>query len=205
MQDNSGQLKYTIAKNVALALPLISCIAIVFFPIKGDAKFSKLPSELRLRILCKVLVYDRNFPKNKTAVRVGVFFHKDNKKSEADAKDTYAKFKSFKDVRVSGLKLQPALLDVSEGSNIESLIKKNKINLIYLASQLQELVPLFKSFAEKNKMLLVGGEPDYVYHGASVVVVKKNKKPKICIHLEEAKKQGADFIAHLLSLSEIIH
>lgn len=173
-----------ILKRVSLILFLF----LFFPPILTFSQTMDVPAKIQVQIILKSLSYDRNF---KEKPYFGIVY---NQKS-ADVKDDIEKGLNVAKVK-----------NISINLGKEKLAKEvsKEVNVLYICPEIEisDMKEIIK-VSQSNKILTTTGVEKYVEKGISLGVTERGKKPKIIINLPSLKKEGRNFSARFLKLTEI--
>ncbi len=169
-----------------------------------EARDRRLPSRLRMVILFKALTYDRNLTKTRSKLNVGVVCAQQSASSQRLGREVAAELSRIQHKKVKGLQITHSQLVVKSAQQLQDLVKRRGVNVLYLSSGVDHLLPRVRAVALQRKLLVLSGEAHHIRRGAAVAVVQRGTKPKILINLTSVRVQGASFDARLLNLSDVI-
>jgi TonB family protein len=165
----------------------------------------RLPVKTRVAILLKALTYDHNLKKRCSGgLRIGVVGLSESEASKSIANETYKEIKSKAGKKVSGLSISAAQVTVTTAAEIKAAVTSNKLNILYFAPGLEPMLNSTLRLARQKKILTMSGESGHAQSGVAIIVVMRDKKPKILVNTEAATQQGAALDARLLRLAEVI-
>jgi len=165
----------------------------------------RLPVKTRVAILLKALTYDHNLKTRCSGgLRIGVVGLAGNETSMSIATEVYQELKSQSGKKVSGLSINPTQITASAAADIAAEVDSNKLNNLYFAPGLEPMMNAILRLARKKKILTLSGESGHDQTGVAIIVVLRDKKPKILVNTEAATQQGAALDARLLRLAEVI-
>ena len=169
------------------------------------AQYKRLPVKTRVAILLKALTYDHNLKTRCTGgLRIGVVGLAGNDTSMSIAGETYNEINSKRDKKVSGLSISAIQITASSAADITSAVTDSKLNNLYFATGLEPMIEGVLKLSRKRKILTMSGESGHSQSGVAIIVVMRDKKPKILVNTEAASQQGAALDARLLRLAEVI-
>jgi len=189
-------------------IPCITAAAISLFLLLSApalAQDKRLPVKTRVAILLKALTYDHNLKTRCTGgLRIGVVGLAGNDTSMSIAGETYNEINSKRDKKVSGLSISAIQITASSAADITSAVTDSKLNNLYFATGLEPMIEGVLKLSRKRKILTMSGESGHSQSGVAIIVVMRDKKPKILVNTEAASQQGAALDARLLRLAEVI-
>src|SRR5262249_48354663 len=104
---------------------------------------------------------------------------------------------------VADLPHDDEILTYTDPQSLVELCKSKKYTIVYLAPGFVEEIEPIRSALSPIDILTVGGVADYVPAGIVVASDLVSGKPKLLVHLTQAKKQHVDFRAEALKLMRI--
>jgi TonB family protein len=190
-------------------IPCITTAAISLFlllaPSPAGAGDRRLPVKTRVAILLKALTYDHNLKTRCSGgLRIGVVGLAGNETSMSIATETYKEVMSKSSKKVSGLSISATQITAASAADIQSAVNDNNLNNLYFAPGLEPMMNAALKLSRKKKILTMSGESGHDQSGVAVIVVMRDKKPKILVNTEAATQQGAALDARLLRLAEVI-
>jgi TonB family protein len=174
-------------------------------PLPAGAKDKRLPVKTRVAILLKALTYDHNLKKRCAGgLRIGVVGLAGNDTSISIATEACNEIKSKSGKKVSGLSISAIQITAASAADILSAVTDNQLNNLYFAPGLEPMMNAALKQSRKKKILTLSGESGHAQLGVAIIVVMRDKKPKILVNTEAASQQGAALDARLLRLAEVI-
>ena len=178
---------------------------LLFFAFPAGAQDKRLPVKTRVAILLKALTYDHNLKTRCSGgLRIGVIGLAENETSISIATETYKEIRSKSSKKVSGLGISATQITATSAADIVSAVKSNKLNNLYFAPGLEPMMNVALKLSRKKKILTLSGESGHAQSGVAIIVVMRDKKPRILVNTEAATQQGAALDARLLRLAEVI-
>jgi hypothetical protein len=173
----------------------------------SSVAYGRLPVDLEVKILFKVLTYDSSIKiRSQGGIRIGIVGYKGNPESKKVLTSIENKVLDVVDsgLKIKGLEISAGSILIKKIKELEKEVEENDYNVLYLCPGLDRLLGEISFLAVNKKLVLLTGEGSYVRQGVSVGVVKKGRKPHILINLKAASAQGANFDARLLRLAEVV-
>jgi hypothetical protein len=191
-------------KRHLLTVAMLFALSLGLHPRLATAQDRRLPVRLRTVILFKALTYDRNLTRTRGKLNVGVVCAERSATSRRLGREVAVELARIQHKKVKGLQIKHSLLIVKDAKQLQDLVKRRGVNVLYLSSDIDHLLARVRAVALRHKMLVLSGEAHHIRKGAAVTVVQRGTKPKILINLTSARVQGASFDARLLNLSDVI-
>jgi len=184
----------------ALATSVVACV--LLSPRTSLADEATVPVALQAELVAKVASYDRNL-----AARAGDRVHVlilVNAKS--DASNSFAKHmtSALGGVdKIGGLPHDETTAPFGGAKALADTCRTKHIAIVYLAPGLADEVPAIRSALEGVNVLSVAADAAEVPKGIVLGFDLVSGKPKIVVHLGQAKKQEVAFKAELLKLAKV--
>jgi len=191
-------------KRRSLTAALLIGLALGLWPAVAAARDGRLPTRLRAVILFKALTYDRNLTRQRGKLHLGVICVQRSPASRRLGREVAAELTRMQHKKVRGLQIKHSLLTVKDANQLQDLVTRSRVNMLYLSTDVDHLLPRVRALALQHKLLVLSGEAHHIRRGAAVAVVLRGTKPKILINITSARVQGASFDARLLNLSDVI-
>ncbi len=163
-----------------------------------------VPVPLQIELLAKVAAYDKNLPARAgSKVRVVVLSKPRDDDSERIAEQ--AKKELQKKETIAGLPSEVTALGYSDAKDLVKYIKSKRIAVVYLAPGFSggELGALAKAL-EGVSVLTAGAVPKQVAGGVVLGFDLVGGKPKLLVHLKQAKKQDVELSSKVLKLVKVV-
>jgi TonB family protein len=191
--------------SVPCIIPAVISLFLLLNPLPAGAKDKRLPVKTRVAILLKALTYDHNLKKRCAGgLRIGVVGLAGNDTSISIATEACNEIKSKSGKKVSGLSISAIQITAASAADILSAVTDNQLNNLYFAPGLEPMMNAALKQSRKKKILTLSGESGHAQLGVAIIVVMRDKKPKILVNTEAASQQGAALDARLLRLAEVI-
>jgi hypothetical protein len=162
-----------------------------------------VPLDLQVELLAKVAAYDRNF-----AARAGTEARCLIVRRPGVAESARVSTHVHKAIgglsAIAGLPAVPVLVDWSGPAALKETIKAQRAAIAYLAPGLGDDVESIAAALDGVDVLSVAAIASYVAKGVVVGFDLVSGKPKLIVHLGQAKKQNVAFKAELLKMARVI-
>jgi hypothetical protein len=183
---------------------IVALISATVLSRRASAEEVAVPVPLQIELFAKVAAYDKNLPARAgAAVRVLVLSKSSDPDSERFAQQ--AKNQLEKKNTIAGLPVEVSSLGFSDAAALAKHVKSKRIAAIYLSSGFAsaEIVTLAKAL-EGVSVLTAGAVPKQVSAGVVLGFDLVGGKPKLLVHLKQAKKQKVELSSKLLKLVKVI-
>lgn len=162
-----------------------------------------VPLVRQAELVAKVAPYDRAFAgRAGDAARVLVTFRDGDGESVHAAKTLE---RAFSDLgSIGGLPVQVSTAPFKGAAALAQACRDQKIAIVYVGPKLLDEAPAIATALSGGSVLSVGGDPDYVAKRIVLGFELVSGKPKLVVHLEQAKAQGVAFKAEVLKLMRVI-
>jgi hypothetical protein len=168
----------------------------------GLADFVPVPLDRQAELLARVAAYDRNMAARAgDRVRVLVVSHQNDRESMGLAKRMEAALRSLPDI--AGMAHEESIVSFTNAADLAGQCRLQHFAIIYLGSGLGDQVPAIRQALEGVDVLSVAAVPEYVEAGIVLGFDSLSGKPKILIHLTQARRQHVDLRAELLKLARV--
>jgi hypothetical protein len=177
--------------------------AVLLFARIGRGDDVAVPVNLQAELVAKVAAYDRNLP-TRAGDRVHVVIVV---KAKDDGSARFAKHleSALGGVdRIAGLPHDEAIVTYTNAKALADLCRSKKVAIIYLAPGFGEEVEQIRGALEGVNVLSVSAVAGDVGKGVVLGFDLVSGKPKIVVHLGQAKRQDVQFKAELLKLARVI-
>ncbi len=175
---------------------LLGLIALLV--VSGVARAQGVPPELRAAVLVRALGYERGLRASTGPVRLLVV---SDSSGRMDAGRMSAAFHAFAArTTLGGRRLEVARVEV--GDTAEVLRRDPQV--VYFASGTREATVRRIAAALPSGRIVLCGEADLVGHGCVLGVERASNRPRLVIHLTEARKAGLDWDSRLMRLARVV-
>jgi hypothetical protein len=177
--------------------------AILLFARHGRSDEVAVPVNLQAELVAKVAAYDKNLPA-RAGDRVHVLIVV---KPKDDGAARFAKHleSALGGIdRIGGLPHDEAIVPYANPRALADLCRSKRAAIVYLAPGLGEDAGPIRGALEGVNVLSVSAVAGDVQKGIVLGFDLVSGKPKIVVHLGQAKKQDVQFKAELLKLARVI-
>lgn len=184
----------------------ITVILLIMIAVPGAlCQEMQVPVEQQVPLFIKILNFDRNLYRHADKqFNFTILYQKKFRKS-LDAKNDFEQaINKYSLTKLDSLPIKFMAIDISEDTNLASIINNNLADVVYLAPVKAVDVGDIIALCRQEQITSLTGVPDYVDAGIAVGVGIKGEKPQILINLNAAKAEGANFQAQLLKLVKIV-
>jgi len=188
-------------RRVVASLALIA-LALCFGARSSRAQTAGVPAELQAQLLSKLSVYDRNFAARAGDVALVLILVKSGSakstRSGATIKAALAQLDRF-----GGLRHEEQVVPFESAAALASLCRSKRAAVVYVTPGLDNEIDAIKSSLAGVDVLSVAAVPEYVPRGIVVGFEVVSGKPKLSIHIGQARQQRVDFKADVLKLMKV--
>lgn len=168
----------------------------------GPAGAAALPINLQANLLAKVAHYDRNFRKRSgDRVRILLVSRSGHADSAAAAAQMAAALGRVE--TIGGLPHDELAHTYSRADALAELCRAHRISMVVLGPGFDEDVEPIRRALDGLEIMTVSTVPDYVPRGVVLGFDVVSGKPRILVHLSQAKRQQVQFRADALSLMQV--
>lgn len=179
-------------------LVLVSTVSVNY------AQHLKAPLDLQIKIIPKILSLDKNLKeREKNDFNLGVLFSS-KQRSSVETKNKFMKLLLENKMLVMRKEIRVKFIDISNIANIKQYLSDNKIDIAYITPMRGVDISNIAESCKEEKILTITGVMDFMKDSISVGFDIINKKLKIIINNESAKKEGTIFSSRLLRLAKLI-
>ena len=177
-------------------MPFALCAAQVL------AEEISVPLGLQAELLAKVAAYDRNL-KERSGARVHVLIVQ--KSGVEESKATAARLeRAIGDLdSIGGLPHDEAVWSFAGASELGEECKKRSISLVYLTPGFESEVGAVRDALDGMPIMTVSSVADHVPKGIVVGFDLVSGKPKLLVHLGQARRQKIAFSPRLLERAQV--
>jgi hypothetical protein len=171
----------------------------------GVSQEMPLPPSLQMSLLLNVLSYERHLTAvDHGTVTIGILYQSTFR---------YSAWTRDEMLRLAENVVQPPGLsgrahwvsfDLSQGEDLGVFLKRNEVEVLYLAPLRAVRVSAFADMCKDQGILTISGVPEYLTDGVVVATGQKGERPEILMNMNSARDEGADFDARLLKLARLI-
>jgi hypothetical protein len=167
------------------------------------AQSVEVPVRLQVELLSKVAAYDRNFAERaRGRVQVFVIVKRDDPESERVGEQISAELKANE--RLGGLPHVHERLHFASAKSLAELSQTRGAAILYLSTGLSEQIPAIATALDGISVLSVSASAADVRQRAVLGFDVEAGKPKLVVHLDQARRQKIAFKPELLRLARVI-
>jgi hypothetical protein len=169
----------------------------------ASARDAEVPLDLQAKLVGKVAAYDRNF-EQRTGGRVLVVLvvSRGQARSERAAAQLISAFSGIGSI--AGKPHDVLQLPYRNAADLAGECRNRRAGIVYLTPGLDQQIDAISEALSGLDLLSVAAVPSYVPRGVVLGFRLVSAKPKMLIHLEQAKRQNVAFKADFLKLAEVI-
>jgi hypothetical protein len=168
----------------------------------GSAELVPVPLDRQAELLARVAAYDRNMAARAgDGVRVLLVTNESEAESVGLAKRMEAALRSLPDI--AGLPHDERVTPFTTAADLAGQCRTQHIAIVYIGSGLGDKVPAIRSALDGVDVLTVAAVPEYVEAGIVLGFDILSGKPKILVHLTQARRQHVELRADLLKLARV--
>jgi hypothetical protein len=168
----------------------------------GNAELVTVPLERQAELLARVAAYDRNMSARAAGrVQVLILANQMDPESIGVAKRMEAALRSLPDI--AGLSHDERIVLFSSPADLARQCRSQHIAIVYLGSGFANDVPAIREALDGVDVLTVAAVPDYVELGVVLGFDVLSGRPKLLVHLAQARRQHVDLRADLLKLARV--
>jgi hypothetical protein len=183
----------TLVASLSLALLLTS---------RGSAHNMSVPTGAQAELLAKLAGFDRNF-----AARAGgkavVILAVMPKDSESMSAALEMKAALSRIPKVGDLPHEEHIVVHSNAAALADVVRTKRAAIVYFGPGFEQQVPAIRDAFSSVNALTVGGVPSYVPDGIVLGFDLVSGRPKLLVHLVQARKQQVAFPASVLNLMKV--
>ncbi len=163
-----------------------------------------VPVPLQIKLLVKVAGYDKNLPA-RAGKKVKVHVSAKAKDQDAQRIAAAAVAALAEHDSIAGLPIEVSSSAFASGADLKKLIQKEKLAIVYLATGLSAAeVDGVASALEGVDVLSASAAPGDVARKIVLGFDLVSGKPKLLVHLGQAKKQNVALSADVLKLAKVV-
>lgn len=188
----------------ALISGVLGATAALGLPGAARADEVTVPVPLQIELLAKVAAYDKNLPA-RAGSKARVVVLSKSKDGDSERVAEQAKKELQKKDTIAGLPAEVTALGYSDAKDLVKHIKAKHIAVVYLAPGFSagEIATLAKAL-EGVSVLTAGAAPKQVSGGVVLGFDLVGGKPKLLVHLKQAKKQDVELSSKVLKLVKVV-
>lgn len=185
------------------SIEVTACLAALIF--SSDAAYAQevaVPVNLQAELVAKVAAYDKNLPARAgDKVHVLIVVNPKDDGANRFAKSMESALGGVD--RIGGLPHDETTTPYKDAKSLAETCKTKKIAIVYIAPGLSDEVAQIKTALDGVSVLSVAAVASEVPKGIVLGFDLVSGKPKIVVHLGQAKRQDVAFRAELLKLAKV--
>jgi hypothetical protein len=168
----------------------------------GLAELVTVPLDRQAELLARVASYDRNMAERAGPfLRVLILTKENDPESVGFAKRMEAALHSLPDI--ADLPHDERVVPFTSAAELAAQCRTQHISIVYVGSGLGDKVAEIRSALDGGDVLSVAAVPEYVEAGIVLGFDILGGKPKILVHLTQARRQHVELRADLLKLARV--
>jgi hypothetical protein len=168
----------------------------------GSADFISVPLERQAELLARVASYDRNMAARAgERVRVLVVSNEKDPESIGTARRMEAALRSLPEI--GGMSHDERVAPFRSAADLAGQCRSQRVAILYLGTGLTSQIPAIRRALDGVDVLTVAAVPEYVELGIVLGFDVLSGKPKLLVHLTQARRQHVDLRADLLKLAKV--
>jgi hypothetical protein len=184
---------WAMAAIVAASLSLVRIV---------NADLVPVPLDRQAELLARVAAYDRNMAARAgDRVRVLLVMNESDSESVGLVKRMEAAMSSLPEI--AGLAHEERVAPFKTAADLAAQCRSQRITIVYLGSGLGDKIPAIRGALDGVDVLSVAAVPEYVESGIVLGFDILSGKPKLLVHLTQARRQHVDLRAELLKLARV--
>jgi hypothetical protein len=161
-----------------------------------------VPIPLQAQLLAKVAGYDRNFVGRASGrAKIMLLVKAGNAQSSRTASEMQRELQSMPDV--AGLLHDELVTEYVDAPTLKNACAQDHVGIVYVGPGLADDVGAIRAALDGGDVLTVSAVPDYVAGGIVLGFDLVSGKPKLLVHLTQARRQHVDFSSSVLKLMRI--
>ena len=176
--------------------------AALFVEHAGRAELVAVPIELQAELLSKVAGYDRNMAA-RAGDRVQVLLVTNPSDAESTRFAARMQLALQAVSQIAGLPHDERVTPFSSGAELAQQCRARHIAIMIVSPGLGEQVAGLRDALDGVDVLTVAAIPDYVEHGMVLGFDVVSGKPKLLVHLTQARRQHVDMKSEVLRLMKV--
>ncbi len=196
-----GCVRDKISTSVLLLLGLPAIVGWA----SAEVQEMSVPVNLQLRLLSRVLQFDRRFPENLGEEVVLGVLYQSRFRASLDAMSAARSALEEKANRFVGeVPLRVVALDMDEGLSLADALADRGIDVLYVAPLRSVEIRALSRISREGGVLTFTGVPEYLRMGLAVSVGSRRGRPEILINADAAAAEGVLFSSELLKIATLV-
>jgi hypothetical protein len=169
---------------------------------RGRAELVAVPIELQAELLAKVAAYDRNMAA-RAGDRVQVLLLTNTTDTESARFATRMQLALQSIAQISGLPHDERIAPFTSAFELAQQCRARHIAIIILGPGLGSQIATIRDALDGVDVLTVAAVPDYVQQGVVLGFDVVSGKPKLLVHLTQARRQHVELRSEVLKLMRV--
>jgi len=189
-------------RRFALSVGLFACLVGLGRPLIADE--APVPISLQVELMLKVAAYDKNLPhRSGERIRLVVLVKSHEADSVRSAAQALNALSATGDI--AGVPLESSLLTFTDGAALTKLSNAGNLAILYVTPGFSKAeVESIATSLEGVSVLSVGALARYASQGTVLGFDLAGGKPKLLVHLGQAKKQNVELSSSVLKLMRVV-
>jgi hypothetical protein len=168
----------------------------------GSAELVSVPVDRQAELLARVAGYDRNMAARAgDRVRVLLVTSQSDPESVGIAKRMEAALGAIPEI--AGMAHDERVAPFVSAADLARQCRSQRLAIVFLGTGLADQLPAIRSALDGVDVLTVAAVPEYVESGVVLGFDILSGKPKILVHLGQARRQHVQLRADLLKLAKV--
>ena len=191
----SSRLRAAIWVKVVIAVLWLS------FADYGSAQSAQVPSAVQADLLIKVAAFDRNFKGRAGNKAIVILAAVDEAASLRVAREMRSALATTP--RIADLPHEEQIVTSNNPAVIAAVARERRAAIVYFAPGFASQIPAIRDAFSSLNVLTVGSVPEYVPSGIVLGFDLISGRPKLLVHVPQARKQRVEFPASVLNLMKV--
>jgi hypothetical protein len=177
-------------------------VCVLLFVRGAAAEEAPVPLGLQVELLAKVAAYDKNLSK-RAGDRVKILIVE--KKGNADSNRAVAQIQTALSdtAAIAGLPHQEVVVRYAGATALAAAVRSERAAIVFLTVGFVDDIEAIRAALDGLDVLSVAVMPGYVPRGIVLGFDLVSGKPKLLVHLSQAKRQNVAFSADVLKLMRV--
>jgi hypothetical protein len=168
----------------------------------GNAQSMSVPTGAQAELLAKLAGFDRNFAGRAGGKAVVILAAMPgNAESMSAALEMKAALARIP--KIGDLPHEEQIVSHGNAAALADVVRLKKAAIVYFGPGFEKQVPQLREAFTNMNVLTVGGVPSYVPEGIVLGFDLVSGRPKLLVHLVQARKQNVSFPASVLNLMRV--
>jgi hypothetical protein len=169
---------------------------------RGSAHNMSVPTSAQAELIAKLAGFDRNFAARAGGKAVIILAAMPN---DAESMSAALEMKAAlaRLPKVGDLPHEEHIVVYGSAAALVDLVRSKRASIVYFGPGFDKHVPALRDAFSSVNVLTVGGVPTYVPDGIVLGFDLVSGRPKLLVHLTQARKQQVSFPASVLNLMKV--